>query len=44
MAREGKAAEQGALASGCVFAVPLCYVGFFVHLDVAVGVGGGAAA
>lgn len=24
MAREGKVAEQGALASGCVFAVPFC--------------------
>ena len=40
MAREGKAAEQRALASGCVFAVPFCQVGFFVHLDAAVGGGG----
>lgn len=37
VAVEGEAAEQRAFASGCVFAVPLRQVGFFIHLDAAVG-------
>lgn len=37
VAVEGEAAEQRAFASGCVFAVSLRQVGFFVHLDAAVG-------
>ena len=36
VAVEGEATEQRAFASGCVFAVPLRQIGFFVHLDAAV--------